>query len=622
MRKNNKYEILKYLDFFGTTFTFYIEKHRKFYTTLGGILSLLSFFIGLIAFVFINLEEFLHKYPISTTSTSKEEHKNIKFGDEKIWIPWRIRDFGGKTINHFNLLYPIIYYYQGIRNGTNYMDVKFRHIDYKLCNETLMKNNSEKFIINMNLDQLFCIDMEDLDVGGSWDTDFLNLVTLDLYNCKDGIDYDENNVNCTTYDKIEEIAGNNNNLQFEIYYPIVNYQPMNKTNPIFIKYTNYFYHLSRFSNKIDRLYLQQHILKDDQGFIKKSIKTYSFWGIVSLNGDSYSIGNKRDLMNEGSTSRFYSFNIYIKNEIVYYNRSYKKLFLIFANGLPIVNIITTFFEIFVKTIKISSGNRKLTELLFENLKEKKTFFKIRNKENENYKTNEININASNSQRRSYNSFNDKNDSNYSSLQLKNQNNLNLIEKKNFKSLDKFSIDKIPIKSKFKSDNKIIMLNKESNKDNTKVNTIFVSKETSLNLPFSDLNSKNENRESKDMNRQLLKTIFRTQYIRKSLFPFKYYLCSIFIKNFDPNKNYCFLSKKFIVVYDFICQLNDISSYLILQREFQIMKNAILEKKQRNILEKNQKVNVNDHSFQFDMNECLHKKKLSILGKIKENNNYK
>ena len=163
----------------------------------------------------------------------------------------------------------------------------------------------------------------------------------------------------------------------------------------------------------------------------------------------------------------------------------------------------------------------------------------------------------------------------------------------------------------------MILNKDSNKDNTKINTIFVSNETGLNLPFSDLNSKNENRELKDMNRQLLKTIFRTQYIRKSLFPFKYYLCSIFIKNFDPNKNYSFLSKKFIVVYDFICQLYDISSYLILQREFQIMKNTILGREQRIILEKNQKVNVNDHSFQYEMNECLNKKKLSILGKIKQ-----
>ena len=373
MSNGIKHEILKYLDFFGTSFTFYIKKQRKFYTNLGGILTLLSFFIGLLVFINMNLEEFLHKNPNSTTSISEEKHKNIKFGEEKIWIPWRVRNFGGKTINHINLFYPIIYYYRGIKNGTNYMDVNHSYLNYKLCNETLMINNSDRYILDIDLDQFFCIDMEDLDIGGSWDADFLNLVTLDLYNCKDGIDYDEDNPNCTSYDKIEQFAGQNNNFQFEIYYPIVNYQPMNKTNPIFIKYKNYFYHLSRFSNKIDRMYLQQHILKDDQGFITTNIKSYSYWGIASLNGDSYTIGNKRDLMNEGSTSRFYSFNIYIQNEIVYYNRSYKKLFLIIADGLPIVNIIFVIFGCFVKAIKISSQNKKLTELLFENLKEKKLF---------------------------------------------------------------------------------------------------------------------------------------------------------------------------------------------------------------------------------------------------------
>ena len=617
MSNGIKYEILKYLDFFGTSFNFYIEKQRKFYTNLGGILSLLSFFISLIVFINMNLEEFLHKNPISTTSISEEKHKNIKFGDEKIWIPWRIRDFGGKTINHINLFYPIIYYYRGIRNGTNYMDVNHSYLNYKLCNETLMINNTDRYILDMDLDQLFCIDMEDLDIGGSWDADFLDLVTLDLYNCKDGIDYDEDNSNCTTYDEIEQFAGNNNNLQFEIYYPIVNYQPMNKTNPIFIKYKNYFYHLSRFSNKIDRMYLQQHILKDDQGFITTNIKTYSYWGIVSLNGDSYTIGNKRDLMNEGSTSRFYSFNIYIQNEIINYNRSYKKLFLIIADGLPIVNIIFVFFECFVKVIKISSQNRKLTELLFENLKVKKTIFKL-TRENDN-KTNEINKNIE--PRRSYN---DKND--YSSLLLRNQNNQNnqnnLFEALN---LGKSSNDKVNICSKFKSNklnSKLTISNKDINKDNVKVNSAFMSNETSLNLPFSDISSKNENKDSKNMNRQLLKTFFRTQYIRKSLFPFKYYLCSIFIKNFELNKKYSCLSKKFIVVYDFICQLSDISSYFILQREFQIMKNNILDKKHKNILEKGQKVNINDQSFHIDMKECVNTKKLSILGKIKQNNNFK
>jgi len=192
------------------------------------------------------------------------------------------------------------------------------------------------------------------------------------------------------------------------------------------------------------------------------------------------------------------------------------------------------------------------------------------------------------------------------------------------NLDIFSIDKINISSKLSSNklnNRIaIMSNKDINKDNnTKLNNIFASNEASLNLPFSDTSSINENKGSKGNNRQLLKSFFKTQYIRKSLFPFKYYLCSIFIKNFDLKKKYRCLSKKFIVVYDFICQLSDISSYFILQREFQIIKNNILDKKYKNILEKGQKVNINDHSFQIDMNECLNTKKLSILGKIKKNN---
>ena len=278
------------------------------------------------------------------------------------------------------------------------------------------------------------------------------------------------------------------------------------------------------------------------------------------------------------------------------------------------------FEYFVKSIKISSGNRKLTELLFENLKERKPSFKLKNKESEN-KINDLNINSI-EPKKDYISYHDKNLNDCSLLQLKSQNNINLIENKATKNLDKFSCLKLPVKSKFQSDNKIITLNKDSNKDNAKINTNFMSNDTSLNLPFSDLNTKNGNRELKDMNRQVLKTFLRTQYIRKSLFPFKYYLCSIFIKNFDPNKNYSFLSKKFIVVYDFICQLYDISSYLILQREFQIMKNTILEKEQRSILEKNQKVNINDHSFQFEMNKCLNNKKFSILGRIKLKDNYK
>ena len=369
------FDLLKYIDCFGTTFNFYIERSRKFYNILGGILTLSSLFIAIFIFSYIKIGDFIHNHPNSTTSIEKGIYKNIKFKEEKIWIPWRIRNFGGKTVNHQNFLYPIIFYYKAVRNFTSRkLEIKYEHINYKLCNETSMINNSDFYIIDINLDKLYCIDMEDLDIGGSFDSDFLNLVTFDLYICKKGIEYDEKNPNCTSYDKIREIAGENDSFEFEMFYPVVQYQPMNKTNPIFIRYYNYFYHFSRYSNKIDRLYLEHYILKDDIGFILVNEKKYSKWGCASLSGDSYSTGDKRDLMNEGSSSRLYSFNIYIKPEITIYKRSYKKIYLIIADGLPIVNVVFTFFGCLANILKISSANQKLTELIFENNEKNNTYY--------------------------------------------------------------------------------------------------------------------------------------------------------------------------------------------------------------------------------------------------------
>ena len=111
-----------------------------------------------------------------------------------------------------------------------------------------------------------------------------------------------------------------------------------------------------------------------------------------------------------------------------------------------------------------------------------------------------------------------------------------------------------------------------------------------------------------------------RYIKKPLFPLRYYLCTIFIKSNDITNNSLFFTKKFVVVYNFICQLFDISSYLILQKEFEIMKNTILVEEYRNILENRQKINVNDLYFNVKMKECLDSKKFSILGDLNHKKN--
>ena len=635
MKFNLISEILKYFDCFGTRFNFYIERNRKLYTPLGGIFSLLSFIFGIIIFIYINLNDFLHNLPNSTTSTERNNQQIIKFKEEKIWIPWRIRDFGGKTVNHTGLLYPIIYYYKGIRNNEfKSMITSYKFINYKLCNETSMINNTYLYMIDVELDQLYCIDMEELDMGGSWDSDFLFLITFDLYACKNGIDYNPKNKNCTTYEKIANIAGNNNCFEFEIYYPVVHYQPMNKTTPIFVEYTNYFYHLSRYSNKIDRLYLQQYILKDDKGWFLKEEKIYSRWGCVSLNGDSYSNGNKRDLMNEGSTSRFYSFNIYLKSDIIYYNRSYKKIYLIVAEGLPIINIAYIFFKIISKILKISSENKKLTELLFENLEEQKTIMKI-NKKNFNFNRKKQNLFRNNFQMNNKNIIINKNINDFSSVQLTPNNSGKKIILENHKisiandnkyKFNKDANSQIINTSQSKKEidklfNSNLALDENKNMNN---NILFFNNKTnyiSLNLPFNNINIRNDynSQSNKKINNMISSNLeSKTNYIKKKLFPYRYYLCSIFIKNINISKDSFFFTKKFIIVYNFICQLFDISSYLILQREFQTMKNTIIKENQRKIIEMGKKINVSAKSFNLNMRECWEGKKFSIFGK--NNNN--
>ena len=676
------YEFLKYIDCFGTKFNFYTDKNRKFYTPLGGIFSLLSLFFGILIFIFFNVDDFSHTDPITSTSVKRQNYSRIKFGEEKIWIPWRIRDYNNRKVNHKDLFYPIIYYYKGIKNQKNQaMELSYKLLNYRLCNETSMVNKSELYMINISLEDIYCIDMEDLLMGGSWESNFINYIEFDLYICKDGIDYNETNIKCSSYEKIKNESKNNNSFEIEFFYPLVYFQPMNKRTPIFVSYSSYFYHFSRYTNKIDRLYLQKYTLNDDTGWISKKEKIYAFWGSSSLSGDCYATGDKRDLMNEGSSSRLYSLNIYLNSDIVCYNRSYKKLFLIIANRFPIINVVCIFFSFIAKVFKVSSGNKKLTELLFENLKEKtpKTnkinnepfnVLKIKSKNNIQSvkKFASINKNLSNTNLSQMNLIQNGNGNNINKSIIGNNTNNNTNDiSSSFIHLSPqhCSRKKINIDVKEKRRNSIDFKNSnfkffkrvknhENNLSNIFSNNSFNNKinlnygpvgvnnnnininihnnlrnyESNLSEDFSPKhqssklnNSKKKiNNDTKSNNQKPSRIIkSKKNFVKVKLFPYKYYLCSIFIKNVDPQKKSFFFTKKFINVYNFICQLFDVSSYLMLQKEFQIIKNFLIRGKYKAIIENSQKINVNDHSFYSDIKECLDLNKFSILGRVKNSN---
>ena len=91
--------------------------------------------------------------------------------------------------------------------------------------------------------------------------------------------------------------------------------------------------------------------------------------------------------------------------------------------------------------------------------------------------------------------------------------------------------------------------------------------------------------------------------KESIFPYKYYFFSIFIKNLNTSKKNIFFSSRFSKIYIFYSQLFDIATYLLLQREFNALK-ALFHEKDELLLEKNKKATITYTSFIKEINDLI------------------
>ena len=638
-------QILKYLDLFGKKCSFYIEKTPKLYSVTGGILSIVSILICIVLFFFTSFNDFQRIYPTITFSSIQPNNSHkIKFGKEKIWIPWKIRDYSNNFVNHTNIFYPFIYNYYSINNsfGTGF-ELKVKQLNYTLCNQTSFINKSEIFYIDSSLDELYCIDMDDIDIGVDWALNYLSYIKFELYLCKEGIDYDENNPYCTKYENISNYIGKNNSLMISLYYPIVQFKANDTSNPINIIYRERFYQISRYTNKIDRIFLQKNILIDDNGWFTNKYNEISYWGLNDFQGDSYITGNKKDIMNEGSSSRVYSFDIYIEPTINTYFRTYKKIYIIFSECIPLIYIVFFIFNLVANFCKFHTINKKFLEFLFINLKGKSDIYEKRVKELK--ELNEKSLNKLDKKALQNNSFkkinrynlNEKNENVYSNLSSR-KNNLF------FKKLQSPIVEKMNNSIK---DNSLEILNyknpKEllSNKSNDIKDNKNVARPTikshlylnnkkepsSPNIDRIKLKRKSARKMSLVGNipmpiQSLLKPGPKEQpkhFVHKTLFPSRFYFYAIFIKNLDVlNKTKC-VSKKFSKTYIFLTRLLDIYSYFDLVREFNVFKTCLLNESNINFIERGKKINIGEISFMKNIKECFDNNNFRIFGKIKQIN---
>ena len=137
-KKDEIKQILKYFDIFGKKCSFYVEQTPKLYSVMGGILSITNICVCSMIFIYTSLNDFLRINPsISISSIQPNEFQKVNAGKEKIWIPWRIRDYSNHFVNHTNIFYPFIYNYYSIRNSFDTgFEFKVKKLNFTLCNQT------------------------------------------------------------------------------------------------------------------------------------------------------------------------------------------------------------------------------------------------------------------------------------------------------------------------------------------------------------------------------------------------------------------------------------------------------------------------------------------------------
>ena len=522
-------------DCFGIEFHWNFKYRPKYYTSYGGMLSILSFIFCIFIFIIFGLDDFKRKNPISTISNNPPlNDKTIQSRKNKLYIPWRIMDYGRKFINYNGVLFPRIYFFTNKQNEkTGQMETFYEILNYTLCNETSMRYLGDDFLINLPLDNLYCIDMENITIGGSWNSDFVNYIRLDLNLCKDGLDYNESNINCTPKEYLNSLYGKNNNWFIELLYPSVQYQPYNKTLPIFVIYTSHYYGLSVNSNKVDRIFLQEHVFADDKGWILNQFSNVSYWGVSAIKSDYYTIG-ERDIFRYGSTSRLYSLKLYVDFSTVYYTRNYKKLFEILSELFPIIRFISYFFYFIAAIFKKIEITKQLNELIIE--KEIKLF------KNERKNNNKISFKFS----RHLTSNSD----------LKNKKISNIVKNKKISNIVNNS-------SQFLCINNLKSIDKNHAKNEKKIAVNDYMKTKTLN----NLNSEivNEN-------------IFDMLNNKKYNFHICDYFMAFFLNKLNTKRknNYLCISEEFDFSYTLFTHIIDISFYISLYQQFQMIKKLVIK----------------------------------------------
>ena len=589
--------ILRYCDFFNINFHFYYE-NKDTISIFGGFMCLCYILSSILITIILSMDDFKKLNPLTTKSEVEGgEFRVVNLKESKIYIPWRLITYEEKFINHKGILYPMVTLIEGELDSNIGMNLKYHNLKYSLCNETSMVNITGFYHIDTPLNELYCIQQDDIPFGGSWLADKIFYLEVNLFLCEDGIKFNASDKRCTILEDIVKFT--NTTWLFEFYYPIVQFQPTNQEVPMMVIYKNYYYRLSSHTYKLERLYVQENILSDSNGLFSSSSINTSFWGISTIYGDTYFWSEEQDPLVKSNSSVLFSLDIYMDQGHIYYSRSYRKIFETLSNVFPLLNILLIIFEKFTIWVKSSFARQSIVEIVFESSKNFKTknrmLFNIDKTMPRNKPRNTIFINKRPK-------FDDDLKLSKERIRLNKLNNIHSMKENYSANKDQTNtIIRRPLNN-YKDESYLELynsinikgMNKSREKTDNLVNRTNIEEQSNDNIKYND-NIK-DYKEYKDF-------IIRKE--KRKLFPLFYFFMDIFIQKLDRPKSFCCLDKKYLIVYNFMERILNISSYILLYRYISLYKSIFTKEiKNFNFYKVDKKININNNELMENIEQKI------------------
>jgi len=312
----------EYLDVIGLKFNFKVDGKEQYRTKFGAFLTIFYVFFSIGLFFGFGVDLYQRKNPKVSYNNKIIPHEDIYLSNHNFTLAFRVEDYLAKMVINESIFHHELTYYKFVlKENGEWENVLGQLLPVYRCQDLNNTKITEEFY-NISLASWYCVDFNNLTMGGNWDGNFVYGLLINTKQCQFS-----KNSKCLKEQELKSIFQNEitgSNFYYSLMY-LEALPDMDDFDRPIKQYFNYkFESLSLKVQKRRLQYFKRVIIKNDKGWFFNDLEEKEYLSSDTIVSDF----NFKDELNEDVV---YSHYIYFANKVDIYNRSYIKIQEVIAN---------------------------------------------------------------------------------------------------------------------------------------------------------------------------------------------------------------------------------------------------------------------------------------------------